>query len=58
MTFDGSKPGPPLTSAEQSTIIRLNKSDFLTDTEKQQLSLMLAAGHKGVFEQEARPLAF
>lgn len=58
MTFDGSKPGPPLTIAEQSTIIRLNKSDFLTDNEKQQLALMLAAGHKGVFEQEARPLAF
>jgi hypothetical protein len=58
MTFDGSKLGSFLTSAEQNTLARLNKSDFLTDGEKRQLALMLVAGHKGIFEQEARPLAF
>lgn len=56
MTFDGSLPGPPLTGPDRKTIARLIASPHLTDPEKSGISAMQAAGHKGIFEQEARPL--
>ncbi len=56
MTFDGSRSGLPLTAAEQKTLHRLQDSPFLTDREKAELLRMESAGHKGIFEQEARPL--
>ncbi|HRJ72694.1 MAG TPA: DUF2220 family protein [Terrimicrobiaceae bacterium] len=56
MTFEDSAPGPSLTPAEQKTIRRLQDSPFLTDREKAELLRMESAGHKGIFEQEARPL--
>ncbi|MFA7344628.1 MAG: Wadjet anti-phage system protein JetD domain-containing protein [Terrimicrobiaceae bacterium] len=56
MEFDGSRAGPPLTETDRKTIARLLGSPLLTDSEKAQLAATQAAGHKGVFEQEARPL--
>ncbi len=56
MAFDASRPGPALTGGDRKTIARLLESRFLTDPEKSHLAAMLAAGHKGIFEQEARPL--
>lgn len=56
MAFDASVTGPELTPPDRKTIARLLDSPSLTDTEKQALSLMLTAGHKGLYEQEGRPL--
>lgn len=56
MGFDASVTGPELTPPDRKTIARLLESPLLTDIEKQALSVMLAAGHKGLYEQEGRPL--
>lgn len=56
MTFDGSRPGPPLTQNDSATVVRLLALPHLTAVEKSQLIAQQTAGHKGVFEQEARPL--
>jgi hypothetical protein len=56
MEFDGSQTGPRLTETDRKTIARLLDSPLLVESEKAQLTAMQAAGHKGVFEQEARPL--
>lgn len=58
MSFDGSKTGLPISTAEQRTITRLLGSALLTKDEKEQLLCIRSAGHKGNFEQEARPLVF
>lgn len=57
MEFDGSKQGPSLSRLESDILERLIASDFVTEPEKKTLCLMREAGHKGRFEQEARPLS-
>jgi len=58
MTFDDAFSGPPLTERDRKTIVLLKESSFLTDAEKSELRCIESAGHKGRFEQEARPLVF